>query len=130
MKSYSKLRILSIICYLLIFIPGWMMAFPFILVLTIGVADAKPTERLLLILADVALILLAIFSFKKKTKLRMALECVIFPLLLAPLIWMLASFPLDSFDSPLFLVPFAGFAMLYPLSVISSFLQYKHRFDS
>ena len=130
MKSYSKLRTLSIICYLLIFIPGWMMAFPFILVLTLGVADAKPTERLLLILADLALIVLAILSFKKKTKLRMALECLMFPLLLSPLVWMLANFPLDSFDSPLFFDPFAGFAMLYPLSVISSFLQYKHRFDS
>jgi hypothetical protein len=130
MKSHSIFRILSIICYLLIFIPGWMMAFPFILVLTMGVADAKPTERLLLILADLALIVLAILCFKKKTKLRMALDCLMFPLLLSPLVWMLASFPLDSFDSPLFFVPFAGFAMLYPLSTILSFLQYKHRFDS
>jgi len=129
MKLYSKFRVLAIICYLLIFIPGWMMAFPFILVLTMAVADATPTERLLLILADLALIVLAILSFTKKTKLRMVLECVIYPLLLSPLVWMLANFPLDTFDSPLFFVPFAGFVMLYPLSILSSYLEYKHRFD-
>ena len=129
MKSHSKLRVLSIICYLLIFIPGWMMAFPFILVLTMAVADATPTERLLLILADLALIVLAILCFKKKTKLQMALECLMFPLLLSPLVWMLANFPLESFDSPLYFVPAAGFVMLYPISILSSYLEYKQRFD-
>jgi hypothetical protein len=129
MKLYSKLRILSIICYLFIFIPGSMIAFPFILVLTAGLIYAAPTDRVFTILADLALIMLAILIFMKKNKWRILLECVIYIMLLSPFIWVSRNFPLKMFDFPGFIGPFAGFVVLYPLSIISSILEYKHRPD-
>jgi hypothetical protein len=104
-----------------------MIAFPFILVLTIGIPDAEPRTRLYMILADLGLILLAILSFKKKTKGRIALECVIYLMLLSPLLRMLAIFPIQMFEYPLFIVPFGGFVMLYPLSVLSSWLEFRRK---
>jgi hypothetical protein len=127
MKIHSFLRRLSIVCYSFIFIQGMMIAFPFILVLTIGIPDAEPRTRLYMILADLGLILLAILSFKKKTKGRIALECVIYLMLLSPLLRMLAIFPIQMFEYPLFIVPFGGFVMLYPLSVLSSWLEFRRK---
>ena len=127
MKLHSSLRILSIICYLFIFLQGMMIALPFILVLTFGILDAEPTKRFFLLLADLGLVLLAILSFKKKTRLTIALECIIYFMLLLPLVWTLAVFPLAMFEYSLFFVPFAGFVILYPLSLLFSCLEYRNR---
>jgi hypothetical protein len=104
-----------------------MLAFPFILVLTFGIADAEPRTRPFMILADLGLLLLTILSFKKKTKVRMALECIVYLMLLSPLLRMLAIFPAQMFEYPGFIVPFGGFVMLYPLSVLSSWLEYRRK---
>jgi hypothetical protein len=104
-----------------------IIAVPFILVLTLGIADAKPITRIFLILADLGLLFLAILSFKKKTKVRIILECIIYLMLLSPLVWTLANFPLQMFEYPLFIVPFAGFVILYPLSLLFSCLEYRHK---
>jgi len=102
-----------------------MIAVPFILVLTVGMADAEPGMRPFLILADLGLILLAILTFMKKTKVTMALECAIYIMLLSPLIRMLAIFPFQMFDYPLFIVPFGCFVILYPISVLFSTSEYR-----
>src|ERR1700737_994867 len=120
MKIHSILRILSIVCYSFIFLKGMMIIVLFILVLTIGIADAEPITKLLLILADLALVILTILNFKKKTRVTITLECIIYFLLLSPLVWTLANFPLQMFEYPLFVGPFAGFVILYPLSVLFS----------
>jgi hypothetical protein len=127
MKLHSKLRRLSIVCYSFIFIQGMIIALPFILVLTFGIGDAEPRTRFFMIMADLGLLLLAILSFRKKTKVKTALECIVFLMLLSPLLQMLAVFPLRMFEYPLFMVPFAGFVILYPLSVLSSCLEDRHR---
>jgi hypothetical protein len=98
MKLHSGLRILSIICYSFIFVQGMMIAIPFILVLTIGIPDAPPTTRLFLLLADLGLIFLAILRFKKKNKLTIVLDCVIYFMLLSPFIWTLTKFPLKELN--------------------------------
>ena len=100
---------------------------PFILVLVFGIPGAEPITRLFLLLADLGLIFLAILSFKKKSKLTIALECVIYFMLLSPLVCTLAIFPLSMFEYSLFYVPFAGFVILYPLSLLFSCLEYRHR---
>lgn len=127
MRLHSSLRILSIICYAFIYLQGWMIAMPFILVLTIGLPDAEPTTRLFLLLADLGLIFLAMLSYWKKTKLKIALEIIIYFMLLSPLIRTLAIFPLSTFEYSLFFIPFAGFVILYPLSLLFSCLKYRHR---
>jgi hypothetical protein len=104
-----------------------IIALPFILVLTFGIGDAEPRTRFFMIMADLGLLLLAILSFRKKTKVKTALECIVFLMLLSPLLQMLAVFPLRMFEYPLFMVPFAGFVILYPLSVLSSCLEDRHR---
>jgi hypothetical protein len=98
---------------------------PLILVLTVGIADAEPATRPLRIIADLALIALAIIDFKKKTGVILILESIIFFLLLSPLLQTLSIFPLQMFAYPLFIVPFAGFAILYPLSLLFSYLDYR-----
>ena len=127
MKLHSCLKILSLICYSFIFIPGMMIGIPFILLLIIGIPDAYPRLKPFLILADLGLIFLAILSFKKINKLTITLESVIFFILLSPLVWMLSKFPLSMFDYSLFYIPLAGFVILYPLSLLFSSLKYRHR---
>jgi hypothetical protein len=125
MKFHSIFRTLSIVCYLFIFLQGMIITMPFILVLTLGIADAVPIMKILLTLADLALIGLAILNFRRKTKATIALECIVFFLLLSPLLRTLTAFPLQMFDYPLFIVPFAGFVTLYPLSLLFTYLDYQ-----
>jgi hypothetical protein len=99
-----------------------MIMIPFILVLTFGIADAEPRTLPLRIIADLALIALAIINFKKKTRVTLVVETIIFFLLLAPLLQTLSIFPLQMFAYPLFIVPFSGFAILYPLSLLFFYL--------
>jgi hypothetical protein len=127
MKLHSLFRRLSIVCYSFILMQGMIIAFPFILVLTFGIGSAEPGTRPFMILADLGLVLLAILSFQKKTKGRIALECLVYLMLLSPLLRMLAIFPLSLFDYPGFIVPFGGFVILYPLSVLSSWLEYSRK---
>ncbi len=127
MKLHSLLRRLSIVCYSFILMQGMIIAFPFILVLTFGIGDAEPGTRFFMILADLGLILLAILSFQKKTKGRIALESLVFLMLLSPLLRMLAIFPLRLFEYAGFIIPFGGFVILYPLSVLSSWLEYSRK---
>jgi hypothetical protein len=102
-----------------------IITMPFILVLTLGIADAVPIMKILLTLADLALIGLAILNFRRKTKATIALECIVFFLLLSPLLRTLTAFPLQMFEYPLFIVPFAGFVILYPLSLLFTYLDYQ-----
>ena len=127
MKLHSILRALSIVCYSFIFIRGMIIAMPFILVLTLGILDAYPITRIFLILADLGLIFLAVSSFRKKTGLTIALQAIVYFMLLSPLVWTLATFPLSMFDYSLFYLPLGGFVVFYPLSVLFSWLEYRHR---
>jgi hypothetical protein len=127
MKLHIIFRTLSILCYSFIFVPGMMIALPFILVLTVGICDAYPGLRLLLILADLGLILLGVLSFRKKSKLTIALHCLIYFMLLSPLLWMLTFSPNQLFGFLFFTAPFGGFVLLYPLSVLSSWLDYRRK---
>ena len=77
MKFYSILRLISIACYSFIFLQGMLIMMPLILVLTFGIADAVPATQPLRIIADLALIGLAIINFKKKTRVTLALETII-----------------------------------------------------
>ena len=127
MKLHSILRALSIVCYSFIFVKGMIIAFPFIFVLTLGIPDAYPITRLFLILADLGLIFLAVSSFRKKTGLIISLQAIVYFMLLSPLVWTLATFPLSMFDYSLFYLPFSGFVLLYPISVLFSWLEYRHK---
>lgn len=127
MKLHSILRRLSIVCYLFIFIKGMIIAFPFILVLAFGIPNAYPVTRIFLILADLGLIYLAVSGFTKKTRAAIALQILVYFLLLSPLVWTLATFPWSMFDYALFYLPFGGFVLLYPLSVLFSWLANRQR---
>lgn len=113
--------------YSFIFIQGMMIALPLILVLIFGIADADQRIRPFEILADLGLISLAVMSCKKKTKGIIALEWIVYPILLSPLIRMLTIFPLQMFNYPLFIIPFCGFVILYPISVLFSWLEFRQK---
>jgi hypothetical protein len=114
------LRVISIISYCFIFIWGWMIAVPLGCILIFGILDAEPFTRVLLILADLALVTLSIISFKQRSKISVFIEIAVYILLLAPLIRMLTSFPLSTFNYPLFIFPFTTFILLFPLSIFLS----------
>jgi len=126
-KMHLILRVISIISYLFIFIWGMMIAVPLGCLLVFGLLDAEPITRALLILADLALISVIIISFKQRTKISVFIEIAAYILLLLPLIRMLTRFPLSTFNYPLFIFPFAGFALLFPLSI---FLSNKNQFKN
>jgi hypothetical protein len=127
MKWYLVFRRLSLVCYLFIFIKGYMIPVPFILVLFFGIGDAYPNLRPFLVLADLGLILLVILAFTKRTILTMVLDGLVYLMLVSPLIWMSTMFPIDMLKFPLCIVPFAGFVLLYPLSVLLFWLTKRSR---
>jgi hypothetical protein len=119
-KMHLIIRVISVISYCFIYIWGWMIAVPLGCILIFGILDAEPVTRVLLILADLALISLFIFSFTPRSKISVFIEIVTYLLLLAPLIRMLSGFPLSTFNYSLFVFPFASFTLLFPLSIFLS----------
>ena len=116
-------RILSITAYLLIFLQGSMIQLPFGLMLTIGLLDAEPMMRVLLILADIALILLLLLP---RTKWTPAIEMLIFVVLLLPLLKIFTSFSFEWFNYFLFLFPASCFIVFFLLSISFGYRKYKH----
>ena len=125
MKPHSIIKSLSIIAYLLIFLQGMIIQIPFGYLLLSGLFEAEPLARILIALADIALIILFILSFKKKTKTTLIIEIISYFILLLPLIRIFTSFPFDMFNYFLFLFPTTCFIVLYPLSVLVSYREYK-----
>lgn len=117
----SLLRILSISAYFLIFLKGSMILIPFGLLLVSGIFTAEPVMRILLILADIALIVLVVTVFKKRTKWTTLIETSVFFLLLAPLLKIFFSFSFAWFNYFLFLFPTGCFLIFFPLSILLSY---------
>jgi len=104
-----------------------IIAIPFIVALTLGLPDAEPAQLPFRLLADLGLIILVVLRFKKKSGWTIALECIVYFMLLSPLVRVLAAFPLRMFSLVGFFVPFGAFLLLYPLSVVFSWLEYRRR---
>jgi hypothetical protein len=100
---------------------------PFIFALTFGLPYAEPTALPFLLLADTGLVILVVLRFRQKSRWTIALECIVYFMLLSPLVRILAAFPLQMFSLVGFFVPFAAFVILYPLSVVFSWLECRHR---
>lgn len=113
----SIFRFISIAAYFLIFLQGSMLLLPFGLMLIAGVFTAEPLMKLLLILADIALITLAVLSFRERTKWTTTIEIVIFFVLLLPLVNIFLSFSFQWFNYFLFLFPSGCFILFFPLSI-------------
>jgi hypothetical protein len=125
MKLSPILRAIAIVSYLFIFLQGMIIAIPFGCLLFVGLFDTEPMTRIFIILADIALLTLFIHSFKKKTKTSLLIELIAYFLLLSPLIRILITVPLHMFNYLLFIIPVTCFAVLYPLSVLFSFKEYR-----
>ena len=119
------MRIISIIAYLLIFLQGSMILVPLGCLLAMGVFTAGPIMRILILLADISLVALFILSFRKWSKTKLVIEIVCYILLLLPLLKILSSFPIEMFNYFLFWFPFAVFVVLFPLSIVLSYRNYK-----
>jgi hypothetical protein len=111
------MRALALIAYFLIFLPGSMILIPWGLFLVTGIFTAETNYKVMIALADVSLILLAYFSTKPMTTLRVIIEVVAFGLLMLPFIVVGASWPLRTFNYFLFMAPFATFTVLYLISL-------------
>lgn len=113
----SIVRYISIIAYFLIFLQGSMIILPFGLLLLMGVFTAEPLMKILLGLADLALILLLAVAYTKRTKWTILIEILCFLSLLLPLLNIFLSFSFDWFNYFLFLFPACCFITLFPLSI-------------
>ncbi len=116
------LRIFSLVAYLLIFLQGSMILLPFGLLLLTGVFTAEPAMKILLGLADLALVFLLASPLTKRTKWTWLFETTAFFVLLLPLLKIFTSFSFDWFNYFLFLFPFGCFTLLLPLSI---FLEHR-----
>jgi hypothetical protein len=125
MKLSPIFRTLAILSYLFIFLQGMMIAVPFGCMLLIGLFEAEPLTRILIILADLALLSLFILSFNQRNKNLLFIELIAYFLLLSPLVRILTIVPIEEFNYLLFIIPFTCFVVLYPLSVVFSFREYK-----
>jgi hypothetical protein len=101
------------------------IAMPFGLMLLFGLFDDDLHARILIALADLALLSLFILTFKTKTSWSLLIEFIAYFLLLSPLIRVLIIVPFDLFNHPSFIFPFSSFFLLYPLSVFFSFREYR-----
>ena len=111
------IRIFSLAAYLLIFLQGSMILLPFGLLLLTGVFTAEPAMKILIGLADVALVFLITSPLTKRTKWTWLFETLAFFVLLLPLIKIFTSFSFNWFNYFLFLFPLGCFILFFPLSI-------------
>ena len=115
--EFLIMKVLALISYFLIFLPGAMILVPWGLFLVTGIFTAETNYKSMIVLADISLILLAFFSTKPITRLRIIIEVIVFGLLLLPFIVIVAGWPLRTFGYFLFIAPFLTFTVLYLLSL-------------
>jgi hypothetical protein len=113
----SLVRTFSFVAYFLIFLKGSMILLPFGFFLLTGVFTGEPWMRILIGLADLALITLLIMSFREPTKWAVHIETICFIALLLPLLKIFTSFSFEWFNYFLFLFPVGCFIVLFPLSI-------------
>jgi hypothetical protein len=130
MKLSPLFRTLAIVSYLFIFLQGMIIAIPFGCLLFVGLFEAEPLTRVFIILADIALLALFILSFRERPKTSLLIEFIAYFLLLSPLIRILSIVPIDKFNYLLFIIPVINFVVLYPLSVLFSFREYRHTLNT
>lgn len=117
-------RLISIIAYFFTFLQGSMILLPFVLMLLTGVFTAEPLMKILIGLADIALLALLINSFYKRTKWTPIFEIIVFVVLLLPLLKIFFSFPFHWFNYFLFLFPAGCFVVFFPLSIFLAQAKY------
>ena len=120
----SLFRTISIFAYFFIFLQGSMILLPFGLLLLTGLFTAEPLMRVLIGLADVALLALLIKSFYNRTKWTTLVEAIVFFILLLPLLKIFTSFSFEWFNYFLFLFPVGCFISFFPLSVFLAHSKY------
>jgi len=86
MRLSVTFRALSLIAYAFIFIPGWFIAIPFILHLTIGLVEGPYIERVIFAIADISLITLIYQIYQPMSWKRLLIESIAFILMLIPFI--------------------------------------------
>ncbi len=101
-----------------------MILLPFGLLILTGVFTAEPLMKFLIGLADLALIILLVISYRKGTKWTILIEVICFLSLLLPLLNIFMSFSFEWFNYFLFLFPACCFITLFPLSI---YLGYRKR---
>lgn len=120
----SLFRTISIFAYFFIFLRGSMILLPFGGLLLTGLLTAELLMRVLIGLADIALLILLIKSFYKRTKWTTLVEVIAFFVLLLPLLRIFTSFAFEWFNYFLFLFPVSCFIFFFPLSILLAHSKY------
>lgn len=102
-----------------------MILIPWGLFLLMGFVTGELYYKLMIILADASLIMLAYYSTKPLTKSRIIIEAVVFGILLLPFIVLFTEWPLSTFNYLEFTVPFSIFIVMYTVSVFRSIKAYR-----
>lgn len=120
-SEFEIMRTIAILSYFFIFLPGSMILIPFGLLLLAGLFTAEPLLRVLLGLADIALITIFIYSYKPYSRTRLLIEIGSFITLILPLALMLINFSWDWFNYWLFWIPLVIFTISFPISIYQTY---------
>lgn len=125
MKLQAVFKIVAIFSYLCIFLQGMIIALPMVFILFVGLAYGETSDRVFIFFADVALCTAFVQSFTRQTRRSLLIDTIAFFLLSSLLIKILTSAPLYMFNYFLFIGPTTCFMVLYPLSLLLSFMDMK-----
>jgi hypothetical protein len=101
-----------------------MILLPFVLLLLTGLFTAEPLMKILIGLADIALLALIINSFYKRARWTPLFEVMVFVILMLPLLKIFLSFSFKWFNYFLFLFPAGCFVVFFPLSIFVAHTKY------
>ncbi|MBF04391.1 MAG: hypothetical protein CMP76_13980 [Flavobacterium sp.] len=119
----DKIRIISIVSYLLIILVGQMIGLPFIFWLIFTVFDFGNTDQLFAMFGVIGVIGVGINLSKWKNK--KLLTIVSFALMLSPIISRLTQVPIEMFDYLAFEIPLTIFIIAYLIFIVLNMLEKK-----
>lgn len=113
------MRIAALIAYGLICIPGFMIGLPLAVHLLLWpFEESSWFVKLMLFLADLAIIAAIVVHYKKQFRIRKLLTWVAFITLCIPIVYVYFYTKGEVLKSPVFVLPSLGFIGLYILSVV------------
>jgi hypothetical protein len=117
MALRKKLKTIAIISYLIIFLRGDMIGFPFFIWLALVSLDIGNIDQVFALLGIIGLIASFLIINSPRTFKLWLLDIACFLLLLSPLIERMAFVPLEMFNYLAFIIPTVIFVLLYLFSI-------------
>lgn len=119
----QKFKIASLVSYFFIFIMGSMIAMPFGCILLLSFLDFSVLKYT--IFGIVGIIILLYNLNRKASNIKIAIDILVFLLLLYPIMNRLFLFPMNFFNHPTFYIPLGLFISFYLISIFFEFKNFR-----